>query len=181
MRARASRKDSSGSLDSLSSYPTENVRGFESLFFQGPLYLPDLATRLGVLVSRPIIVLVYLGSRTARSIEFSIINNMVPTSGLKINAQRLNETLQSTCTSWGALAAPSTGMCRLTLSQEDKQVRDWLVAQCKDLGCEVKIDQIGNIFAIRPGTATNAKPIGMGSHLDTQPAGKNTISALHIR
>lgn len=99
-------------------------------------------------------------------------------SGLKINAQRLNDTLQSTCTSWGALAAPSTGMCRLTLSHEDKQVRDWLVAECESLGCQVKIDQIGNIFAIRPGAATNAKPIGMGSHLDTQPAGRNTISDL---
>ena len=106
---------------------------------------------------------------------------MVSTSDLKINAQRLNDTLQSTCTLWGALTAPSTGMCRLTLSQEDKQVRDWLVAECKNLGCEVKIDQIGNIFAIRPGAATNAKSIGMGSHLDTQPAGKNTILTLKIR
>lgn len=90
---------------------------------------------------------------------------------LKINAQRLNDTLQSTCTSWGALAAPSTGMCRLTLSEEDKQARDWLVSECKSLGCVVKIDEIGNIFAIRPGTIKDAKPIGMGSHMDTQPAG----------
>ncbi|KAF2640697.1 amidase [Massarina eburnea CBS 473.64] len=90
---------------------------------------------------------------------------------LKINGQRLNDTLQSTCTSWGALAAHSTGMCRLTLSQEDKEARDWMVAECKSLGCEVKIDQMGNIFAIRPGTAKDNKPIAMGSHMDTQPAG----------
>ncbi|KAL1602360.1 hypothetical protein SLS60_005776 [Paraconiothyrium brasiliense] len=62
-------------------------------------------------------------------------------------------------------------MCRLTLSQEDKQVRDWLVAECKSLGCEVKVDQIGNIFATRPGSVKGVKPIAMGSHLDTQPAG----------
>lgn len=97
--------------------------------------------------------------------------NMALEQELKISAQRLNDTLQSTCTSWGALAAPSTGMCRLTLSQEDKQVRDWLVTECKSLGCEVKIDQIGNIFAIRPGEVKGAKPIAMGSHMDTQPAG----------
>lgn len=90
---------------------------------------------------------------------------------LKINAQRLNDTLQSTCSSWGALAAPSTGMCRLTLSQEDKQVRDWLVAECKSLGCEIKVDQIGNIFALRSGEVQGAKAIAMGSHMDTQPAG----------
>ncbi|EOA88407.1 hypothetical protein ACJQWK_01704 [Exserohilum turcicum] len=90
---------------------------------------------------------------------------------LKINAERLNATLQDTCTQYGALAAPSTGMCRLTLTPEDQAARDWLVAECKSLGCDVKIDQMGNIFAIRAGTANDKKPIGMGSHMDTQPAG----------
>ena len=59
----------------------------------------------------------------------------------------------------------------MTLDQEDKEVRDWLVTECKSLGCEVKVDEMGNIFAIRPGSAKGRKPIGMGSHLDTQPAG----------
>jgi acetylornithine deacetylase/succinyl-diaminopimelate desuccinylase-like protein len=90
---------------------------------------------------------------------------------LKVNGERLNNTLQSTCSSWGALSN-STGMRRLALSQEDKHVRDWLVEECKALSCDVKVDQMGNIFAIRPGTAKDRKPIAMGSHLDTQPAGK---------
>jgi acetylornithine deacetylase/succinyl-diaminopimelate desuccinylase-like protein len=30
---------------------------------------------------------------------------------------------------------------------------------------------MGNIFAIRNGTSKDRMPIGMGSHLDTQPAG----------
>ncbi|KAF2826379.1 amidase [Ophiobolus disseminans] len=89
---------------------------------------------------------------------------------LKVNGDRLNTTLQSTCSRWGALAT-GTGMCRLTLTQEDKDIRDWLVAECKSIGCEVKVDQMGNIFAVRPGTAKNRKPIAMGSHMDTQPAG----------
>ncbi|TKA65880.1 hypothetical protein B0A49_06827 [Cryomyces minteri] len=89
---------------------------------------------------------------------------------LRINGTRLNETLQSTCTQWGALSS-STGMRRLTLSQADKDVRDWLVKECKKLGCEVKVDQMGNIFATRPGKGEGLKPIAMGSHLDTQPAG----------
>lgn len=66
-------------------------------------------------------------------------------------------------------------MRRLALSKEDKEVRDWIVAECKTLGCEVKVDQMGNIFAIRAGTSKDKKPIGMGSHLDTQPAGKLQI------
>ncbi|KAF2878483.1 hypothetical protein BDV95DRAFT_479716 [Massariosphaeria phaeospora] len=93
---------------------------------------------------------------------------------LRINADRLNSTLQSTCTQWGALSAPSTGMRRLALSQEDKHARDWLVQECTSLGCRITIDQMGNIFAARRGMAKDRmlrQPIGMGSHLDTQPAG----------
>lgn len=62
-------------------------------------------------------------------------------------------------------------MRRLTLTPSDKAARDWLVRECKNLGCEIRIDQMGNIFAIRPGAATDKAPIGMGSHMDTQPAG----------
>lgn len=99
----------------------------------------------------------------------------------RINGDRLNETLQSTCTTWGALPHPSTGMRRLALSQEDKEVRDWLVKECKSLGCDVKIDQMGNIFAIRPGSSKDRKPIGMGSHLDTQPAGTGHNHYQHLQ
>lgn len=63
-------------------------------------------------------------------------------------------------------------MCRLTLTQEDREVRDWLIVECKKLGCVVKVDEMGNIFAIRPGTAKGKLPIAMGSHMDTQPAGE---------
>ncbi|KAF2855108.1 amidase [Plenodomus tracheiphilus IPT5] len=90
---------------------------------------------------------------------------------LIINGERLNTTLQQTCSLYGALAAPSTGMCRLTLTHEDKEARDWLVAECRSLGCEVKTDQMGNIFATRQGSESGRRPIAMGSHLDTQPAG----------
>lgn len=63
-------------------------------------------------------------------------------------------------------------MRRVALSEEDKHVRDWLVEECKALGCEVKVDAMGNIFAAKSGTSTDRRPIAMGSHLDTQPAGK---------
>jgi hypothetical protein len=102
----------------------------------------------------------------------------ISTETLRINGQRLNTTLQSTCSSWGALLK-STGMRRLALSQEDKEVRDWLVQECKSLGCEVKIDKMGNIFAMRPGRSKDHKSIGMGSHLDTQPAGELPDASSH--
>jgi hypothetical protein len=95
-------------------------------------------------------------------------------SDLKINADRLNSTLQSTCSQWGALSS-GTGMCRLTLTREDKEVRDWLVAECQSLGCHVKVDQMGNIFAIRPGTTEDRKPIAMGSHNSQQADGRRNV------
>lgn len=72
-------------------------------------------------------------------------------------------------------------MRRLALSAEDKYIRDWLVDECKTLGCEVKVDQMGSIFATRPGTVKDRKAIAMGSHLDTQPAGEFLTQALILR
>lgn len=62
-------------------------------------------------------------------------------------------------------------MARLALDDTDKQVRDWFMQQAKSLGCETFYDEMGNLFAIRPGKNKNAAPIMMGSHLDTQPTG----------
>ena len=78
---------------------------------------------------------------------------------------------------WGAIPA-SQGMARLALSAEDKSVRDYFVEEARKIGCHVKVDQVGNIFAILPGQDNNIPPIGIGSHLDTQPAGKSLCSAI---
>ncbi len=53
----------------------------------------------------------------------------------------------------------------------DRQVRDWFKAQCEALGCAVTVDDMGNMFARRPGKNPALPPIAMGSHLDTQPTG----------
>lgn len=66
--------------------------------------------------------------------------------------------------------ANDTGMSRLALSAGDKQVRDWLAEQATHLACDVKVDQMGNMFAVRAGKKPGL-PTFMGSHLDTQPAG----------
>ncbi|KZT36324.1 putative N-carbamoyl-L-amino acid hydrolase [Sistotremastrum suecicum HHB10207 ss-3] len=60
---------------------------------------------------------------------------------------------------------------RLSLNDDDKQVRLWFIEETKRYGCKHIVDQMGNIFAIRPGRNNDIPPIGMGSHLDTQPAG----------
>jgi N-carbamoyl-L-amino-acid hydrolase len=89
-------------------------------------------------------------------------------SGLSVNQNRLWETIHHTA-QWGA--TPEGGVRRLALTDLDKSVREWFVAEAKKYGCAVKIDQMGNIFAIRRGRNNDIPPIGIGSHLDTQPAG----------
>lgn len=89
-------------------------------------------------------------------------------SNLIIDEARLWDSLMETAQMGGL---PNGGIARLTLSQQDKTIRDWLRHQCEKLGMDVKIDEMGNMFAIRPGRNPNLLPIAMGSHLDTQPTG----------
>ena len=67
--------------------------------------------------------------------------------------------------------ANDTGMSRLALSDDDKKVRDWFVETTKSLGCDITIDSMGSIFAVRPGRRSDGPPTFIGSHLDTQPTG----------
>jgi N-carbamoyl-L-amino-acid hydrolase len=87
---------------------------------------------------------------------------------LQIDARRLWDSLMETA-QIGATA--KGGICRLTLTDLDRQVRDWFKAQCEALGCTVAVDEVGNMFARRPGKNPALLPIAMGSHLDTQPTG----------
>ena len=89
-------------------------------------------------------------------------------TNLTIDPQRLWDQLMETAR-FGATA--KGGIRRLTLTDEDKQVRDWFKAQCESLGCTVTVDEVGNMFARRPGKNNDLLPIAMGSHLDTQPTG----------
>ena len=93
---------------------------------------------------------------------------MTSKTNLTINPQRLWDTLMETAKFGGT---PKGGIKRLTVSDEDKRVRDWFKAECEALGCTVVIDEVGNMFATRAGRRKDVAPIAMGSHLDTQPTG----------
>jgi N-carbamoyl-L-amino-acid hydrolase len=87
---------------------------------------------------------------------------------LAIDPQRLWGSLMETARFGGT---PKGGICRLTLSDADKAVRDWFKAEVEALGCTLTVDEVGNMFALRPGRRPDLPPIAMGSHLDTQPTG----------
>jgi beta-ureidopropionase / N-carbamoyl-L-amino-acid hydrolase len=87
---------------------------------------------------------------------------------LAINPQRLWDMLMETARIGGT---PKGGICRLTLTDLDRQVRDWFRAQAEALSCTVTVDEVGNMFALKAGRRGDVAPIGLGSHLDTQPTG----------
>ncbi|WP_308363699.1 MULTISPECIES: Zn-dependent hydrolase [unclassified Microbulbifer] len=68
-------------------------------------------------------------------------------------------------------ATPAGGCNRQALTDEDKRGRDLFLQWCREIGCEVRIDRMGNIFVRRAGSEPDAPPVITGSHLDTQPTG----------
>jgi N-carbamoyl-L-amino-acid hydrolase len=93
---------------------------------------------------------------------------MTSKTNLTINPQRLWDSIMETAKFGGT---PKGGIKRLTVSDEDKRVRDWFKAECEKLGMTVEVDEVGNMFATRPGKRKDVLPIALGSHLDTQPTG----------
>ena len=92
---------------------------------------------------------------------------------LQINPQRLWDTLMETA-QIGATA--KGGICRLTLTDLDRQVRDWFKAQCEALGCTVAVDEVGNMFARRPGKKENLRRRSPWARISTpsRPAASST-------
>ncbi|MGS0754391.1 Zn-dependent hydrolase [Roseateles sp. GG27B] len=90
------------------------------------------------------------------------------TADLRINGERL----------WAALmelaqigATPKGGVCRLALTELDRQGRDLVIGWAKAAGMTVTIDKIGNAFMRREGRNPALPPVMTGSHIDTQPTG----------
>jgi len=91
-----------------------------------------------------------------------------PGDNLKINSARLWDAINETAKFGGTAKG---GVRRLTLGPEDKQVRDWFRKACEEAGLDVTVDALGSMFALRKGRNMSKAPIGIGSHLDTQPTG----------
>ncbi|HYM32214.1 MAG TPA: Zn-dependent hydrolase [Candidatus Cybelea sp.] len=87
---------------------------------------------------------------------------------LRINGERLWESLMEMAKIG---ATQKGGVCRLALTDLDRQGRDLFVRWAKEAGCTISVDRMGNIFARRPGKDNSLPPVGTGSHLDSQPTG----------
>ena len=86
---------------------------------------------------------------------------------MRINRKRLEESMEAL----GRIGeTPRGGLTRLALSDEDRHGRDLLVGWMRGAGLALSVDQMGNIFGLRPGTEA-LPPVFMGSHADSVPTG----------
>ncbi|WP_203364308.1 Zn-dependent hydrolase [Bacillus sp. REN10] len=86
---------------------------------------------------------------------------------LLINGERLKDTLERFA-DFGR--TPKNGVTRLALSEEDRLARDYFCSCCKDLGMNIQVDDMGNIYATLAGIEPKP-PIVIGSHIDTVKKG----------
>jgi N-carbamoyl-L-amino-acid hydrolase len=89
-------------------------------------------------------------------------------SAITINSGRLWQSLMEMA-KVGATA--DGGVCRVALTDVDKQGRDLFSQWCQDAGLIISVDAVGNMFARREGTDESLPPVLVGSHLDSQPSG----------
>jgi len=87
---------------------------------------------------------------------------------LAINGERLWSSLMTLA---GIGVTQKGGVCRLALTDLDRQARELFVRWAREAGCSIRIDRIGNIFAQRAGRDPSRRAIATGSHIDTQPTG----------
>lgn len=93
---------------------------------------------------------------------------MADTASLRVDGDRLWASLMAIAEIGGTEGGGSN---RLALTDLDREARDLFAKWCGEVGAELRIDAIGNMFARCPGVDPDAAPVIVGSHLDTQPMG----------
>jgi beta-ureidopropionase / N-carbamoyl-L-amino-acid hydrolase len=91
-----------------------------------------------------------------------------PTDNLRIDGGRLWDSLMEMAKIGPGVAG---GNNRQTLTDADAEGRRLFQRWCEDAGLTMGVDEMGTMFAMRPGEDPDALPVYVGSHLDTQPTG----------
>jgi N-carbamoyl-L-amino-acid hydrolase len=91
-----------------------------------------------------------------------------PSESLAIDGQRFWKTIERSAEI--GVGRPG-GLARLTLTDDDRRMRDEFREWCVGAGLAITVDAVGNMFARRRGSDDGLPPVVMGSHLDTQVNG----------
>ncbi len=95
---------------------------------------------------------------------------MPPThaSNLAVDGDRLWATIMASAEIG---KGPKGGLRRLTLTDDDRRMRDLFSKWSRESGYTIAIDRLGSMFVRREGRELSLPPVLIGSHLDTQAAG----------
>jgi N-carbamoyl-L-amino-acid hydrolase len=87
---------------------------------------------------------------------------------ISIDTDRLRDSFET----YAAIGATDDGgLNRPALSDADGRARDQFCSDLRELGLEITIDEVGNIFGRQTGEFVDKQPVLIGSHLDSQPRG----------
>lgn len=89
---------------------------------------------------------------------------------LRVNGERLNARLAE-LTQFGK--TPEGGTHRVAYSDADMQARAYAMQLMREAKLDVGVDAAGNIVGRRSGSDATLKPLMIGSHIDSVPAGGN--------
>lgn len=87
---------------------------------------------------------------------------------MESNYQRIKNTLEY-ISKFNSSGDP--GISRFSYSRDDLKVRRYLTDICKEIGLQVRVDAVGNIFARYEGKQPDLPPIVSGSHIDSVKSG----------
>ncbi|XEC95164.1 M20 family metallo-hydrolase [Paenibacillus tarimensis] len=85
---------------------------------------------------------------------------------LTIQANRIGERIERLA---GIGKISETGVCRLTLSEEDREAVEIVKGWMELAGMKARIDAFGNLIGRMEGLDPEAPAVMIGSHIDTQP------------
>ncbi|OGK83065.1 MAG: Zn-dependent hydrolase [Candidatus Rokubacteria bacterium GWC2_70_24] len=90
---------------------------------------------------------------------------------LKIDAARLYRAIEALGRIGAYVDEPTglTGVNRLALTDADGEGRRQVLAWMRELGLDVTVDRIGNVYARRAGREDTLPPVVIGSHIDSVP------------
>src|ERR1700724_2202309 len=118
----------------------------------------------------------FVANLTGSVLTWTIFNGAraSPSAEPRIDAKRLQGTLEELST-FGRPAGGSfaDGVSRVAYSDADIAGRAYVMGLMKDAGLAPAIDPAGNIIGGRAGLDRTARPILMGSHIDSVPSGGN--------
>jgi N-carbamoyl-L-amino-acid hydrolase len=105
------------------------------------------------------------------------------TQYLAVNGHRLNAYIQELAR-FGRLAAG--GISRVAFGEADLEAREYVKGLMRAADLDVSVDAAGNILGRRAGHESGARPLMLGSHIDSVPQGGNydgpvgTLGAIEV-